>query len=83
MVCLGCLFICKIYVTNIWPSILMIVTLWLQHSYFNGSSQVFHFAHEFLTALRERDLRIRQQRIVTTDIVAVSPDSALEESKAD
>lgn len=62
-ICIAVLWLLKIYsILKIWPSILMIVSLFLQHSYINGSNIVFQYIGESFGVLVERDKQIWEEK---------------------
>jgi hypothetical protein len=82
-VCLGGLWLLKIYF-GFWPSILMLISLWLQHSYFDGSKKLVDTFIELSCALRARHERIRQERETHDDTdgadhVGIDASEAMEE----
>lgn len=60
-VCLGGLWFLKIYF-GVWPSLLMLISLWLQHSIFDGSKKVIDTIIELSSALKSRHERILRER---------------------
>ena len=55
-VCIASLWILRIYTgLQLWPSIMTISSLWLQHSYFQGATFSFQFIGELSTALASRN----------------------------
>lgn len=61
-VCLSVLWCVRIYCLAIWPSVMIVATLWLQHSYFQGSSQLPTFLIGTSLALVVRNNRIQAER---------------------
>lgn len=61
-VCFSVLWCVRIYVMNPWASVLIVSCLWLQHSYFQGSSQLTSFIVDAATAIAERNRRIEMER---------------------
>lgn len=77
-VCLSVLWCVRIYGITVWPSVMIIATLWLQHSYFQGSSQLPVFLIGTSKALVERNNRIQASREAgdsQTDIAALDRDT--------
>ena len=61
-VCLSVLWCLRIYAVKMWPSIVIVTTLWLQHSYFQGSSKATSFIVDAAKAINERNKRIELER---------------------
>lgn len=61
-VCFSVLWCVRIYVMNPWASVVIVSCLWLQHSYFQGSSQLTAFMVDAATAIAERNRRIEMER---------------------
>lgn len=59
---IGLLWINKIYSFSLWPSIIILVALWLQHSYFDGAKQIFSKFDNVLCTLRDRDRAIKLEK---------------------
>mmetsp|Transcript_20311 Transcript_20311/g.34587 ORF Transcript_20311/g.34587 Transcript_20311/m.34587 type:complete len:644 (+) Transcript_20311:174-2105(+) len=58
-VCLAALWLLRIYCTTFWPSVVMLTTLWLQHSYFRGATTLTQHFYDTMHALLDRDRRIK------------------------
>jgi hypothetical protein len=65
-VCVSVLWCVRIYVMRMWPSIVIISTLWLQHSFFQGSSKLTSYLVNTAKALAERNKRIEMERALLT-----------------
>ena len=60
-ICVASLLLLDKFWVHVWPSIFMICALWMQHSYFQGSSKVIAFVHDFVMVLRVRNERLRRE----------------------
>lgn len=79
-VCLSVLWCVRIYGIAVWPSVMIIATLWLQHSYFQGSSQLPVFLIGTSKALVERNNRIQATREAgdsQSDLAALENDTTV------
>eukprot|EP01037_Dinobryon_pediforme_P025253 gene25253-27332_t len=57
-VCIAFLWTLRIYSLSVWPSIMMIASLWLQHTYFQGATWTLRSLVETWTELAERNTAI-------------------------
>lgn len=60
-VCLALLLLFDKFWARIWPSFFMITALWMQHSYFQGSSKAITFVYNFIMVLRVRNEQLRRE----------------------
>jgi hypothetical protein len=75
-VCLSVLWCMRIYVLRMWPSIVIISTLWLQHSFFQGSSKLTAFLVDTAKALAERNKRIEMERALLSPSATTDGDTS-------
>jgi hypothetical protein len=61
-ICLGFLWVLKCYGFKVWPSVMLIATLWLQHSLFKGASSLLSSFSSSWCALVDRHDRIQQEK---------------------
>jgi hypothetical protein len=89
-VCFAALWCVRIYVMSPWPSVLIVSCLWLQHSYFQGSSKLTSFIVDAAKAIAERNRRIEMERgwkspapaeRGSTDVAVLAEDVAATPSK--
>lgn len=60
-VCIASLVLLDKFWMRVWPSVFMLMALWMQHSYFQGSTRIVTFVHEFIMVLRVRNERLRKE----------------------
>ena len=60
--CWGVIWMLKCYGFKMWPSIMLLSTLWLQHSLFRGASVVFYTFGGNVAAVFDRHNRIQNER---------------------
>eukprot|EP01036_Dinobryon_divergens_P028481 gene28481-37432_t len=59
-ICIASLWVLRIYTgLQLWPSVMTISSLWLQHSYFQGATYTFQFVGELSIALASRNADIQ------------------------
>jgi hypothetical protein len=75
-VCLSVLWCVRIYLMRLWPSIVIVSTLWLQHSFFQGSSKLTAFLVDTAKALAERNKRIEMERALLSPSATASGDAS-------
>lgn len=61
-ICISLLWLWRIYVMVPWPSVCILLSLWLQHAYFRGAKRATRFARELTCSLRERHNMIDEER---------------------
>jgi len=61
-VCVSVLWLIRIYGFEPWPSVMIVTTLWLQHSYFQGSSKLTSYLSDTSKAIIERNRRIQEEK---------------------
>eukprot|EP01039_Chlorochromonas_danica_P002725 gene2725-2976_t len=61
--CVDILWLIRIYVFPPWPSVVILLTLWLQHAYFRGGLRTVEWTLNTFCLLRERHQRIRAERL--------------------
>jgi len=76
-VCLSVLWLVRIYGMTPWPSVMIISTLWLQHSYFQGSSKLTAFLVDTSKAIIERNRRIQEEKALEEASSASAEGAAL------
>ena len=60
-ICFAGLMLLHLCVIRIWQSILIVLTLWLQHSYFCGASELLLYIISVATFMRSRNERLREE----------------------
>jgi hypothetical protein len=78
-ICLSIILLLHIYSFAWWPSILMFTTLWLQHSYFKGSSRIIQSFHEFMCTLSHRNKKLREELETKKSVKATIPSISISE----
>ena len=53
--CVAVIWLMRVYGVNYWPSIIILATLWLQHTYFQGALIVTSFLFDLFSALHKRN----------------------------
>jgi hypothetical protein len=61
-ICLGAMWAARCYGFRMWPSVMMLTALWLQHSWFRGASSILQSLEGQWLALVDRHHRVRRQR---------------------
>ena len=61
-VCAGAMWAARCYGFRMWPSVMMLVALWLQHSWFRGASAVLSSLGGQWCALVHRHRRVKEKR---------------------
>ena len=61
-ICLGAMWAARCYGFRMWPSVMMLTALWLQHSWFRGASSILQTLEGQWVALVDRHHRVRRQR---------------------
>jgi hypothetical protein len=78
-VCIFTLWLVRIYLFNFWSSVLIVVSLWLQHSFFNGATTVYAQALAFyqlsvkadpMPEVRASLLREHQEAKLVSDVLS-------------
>ena len=72
-ICISILWCIRIYIMNIWCSIMIIITLYLQHSYFKGSFKFTSFIIGAAKAINERNKRIELEKLLQSQSI-LSPE---------
>ena len=60
--CISILWILRIYAFKFWPSCLILVSLWLQHSYFLGATFTFNYTYQTILICIHRNEKIQQEK---------------------
>ncbi|KAJ1427000.1 hypothetical protein B484DRAFT_450451 [Ochromonadaceae sp. CCMP2298] len=60
-ICLAVLWLQRIYWVRLWPSTMILLTLYLQHSYFRGATRVTQWFYDTLCVMVDRNHRVRKQ----------------------
>eukprot|EP00597_Dinobryon_sp_UTEXLB2267_P002150 CAMPEP_0170062188 /NCGR_PEP_ID=MMETSP0019_2-20121128/3503_1 /TAXON_ID=98059 /ORGANISM="Dinobryon sp., Strain UTEXLB2267" /LENGTH=444 /DNA_ID=CAMNT_0010268263 /DNA_START=456 /DNA_END=1786 /DNA_ORIENTATION=- len=60
-VCIAVLWAMRIYGMKMWPSVVMLCSLWLQHSYFLGATRTISFIKEHTSSMIQRNHEILQE----------------------
>ena len=60
--CVSILWILRIYAFKFWPSCLILVSLWLQHSYFLGATFAFNYTYQTILICIHRNEKIQQEK---------------------
>ncbi len=76
-VCVSVLWLVRIYGFNPWPSVMIVTTLWLQHSYFQGSSKLTSYLSDTSKAIIERNRRIQEEKALEEAKNAAAGDGVL------
>lgn len=81
--CMSLLWCVKIYVGNFWDSILIILTLWLQHSFFQGAPWIISFSNYTLSFLIERNRSTQQLKELVKQQQQQEQQQLLQEGESD
>ena len=94
--CFAVLWALRIYGMKMWPSVVMLCSLWLQHSYFLGATSTISFFkehivqrnHEVLLESQQRQQQLQQLQIeatvpINTTASAPIPDVFVKDEKVD
>ena len=65
--CWGTLWSLRCFGFHIWPSAMLLVTLWLQHSYFQGAAWLFSAVTFNWAAIQVRHHRMQQEKLKESD----------------
>jgi hypothetical protein len=60
--CVSILWILRIYAFKFWPSCLILVSLWLQHSYFLGATFAFNYTYQTILICIHRNEKVQQEK---------------------
>jgi hypothetical protein len=60
--CVSILWILRIYAFKFWPSCLILMSLWLQHSYFLGATFVFNYTYQTILICIHRNEKVQQEK---------------------
>ncbi len=61
-ICIGFVWLFKLYVVDLWPSVTISASLWLQHSYFNGATTAIENTYSTFCVIMERNKSMQEER---------------------
>jgi len=61
-ICISTLWVLRIYAFKFWPSYLILLSLWLQHSYFLGATFIFNYTYQTILFCIHRNEKIQQEK---------------------